>query len=514
RFKPGKTGHFAVTYDGSGKSEGIELYLNGQRQKSRFVNEWFDTLSSDFLSDAATLRLGGKDPESGLVPTINGFALFERSLTEREVTALFGLAEARKIEAKPVEKRSDDETKKLRAFFAAFHPGPARDALIELSDARTRLSLIESRTPTTLVMNEKDAPATAHILARGEYEQKGDEVAPAPPAFLPEIEGEFAPDRLGLAQWLVHPEHPLTARVAVNRIWQELFGVGLVKTSEDFGTQGESPSHPRLLDWLATEFVDSGWDVKHLYKTILMSETYRQSSVIPEGIAKRDPENRLLARGPRFRLDAEVIRDQALAVSGLLDTSMGGSGVKPYQQAGIWEAVGYTNSNTQTFFQDFGPSAEHRRSIYNFWKRTAHPANLAIFDAPNREICVMRRERTNTPLQALVLMNDPQFVRASRFFALRVLTEAEDRESRLDRMGMLLRGRAFSETEKQVFVNSINQFRDIYASDEKAAEALLVDEVNVAFSVSPTPEVPAPELAAWIMAANQALNLDEFITKN
>jgi len=231
-------------------------------------------------------------------------------------------------------------------------------------------------------------------------------------------------------------------------------------------------------------------------------------------MAERDPENRLLARGPRFRLDAEVIRDQALVASGLIDPTVGGASVKPYQPAGIWEAVGYTNSNTQTFLQDFGPTAEHRRSIYTFWKRTAHAPNLAILDAPNRESCVMRRERTNTPLQALVLMNDPQYVRASRYLALRVLGEVSDRDERLNRMAILLRGRPLNESERLIVVNSLDQFRNIYDSEPKAAEDLLIDEVNDGFSIHPAEGSSAAELAAWTMVANQMQNLDEVLNKN
>jgi hypothetical protein len=254
--------------------------------------------------------------------------------------------------------------------------------------------------------------------------------------------------------------------------------------------------------------------VKQLYRTILLSETYRQDSTISQEMAKHDPENRLLARGPRFRLDAEVIRDQALYVSGLLDESVGGPSVKPYQPGGIWEAVGYTNSNTQTFYQDFGPSAEHRRSLYAFWKRTAHPPNLAIFDAPNRESCIMRRERTNTPLQALVLMNDPQFVRTSRWLALRIIGETENRDERLDAMAELVRGRPLDEDERRIIINSLDQFQNIYGSDQTAAAALLVDEVNSEFSIPLPDPQRAPELAAWTMVANQMLNLDEAINKN
>lgn len=514
RFKAGASGHFAISYDGSGSSTGIRLYSNGDHQSSRFVNQWHDSLTGDFKTDRASLLVGGKDAVSGLVPAVTEFVLFDRKLTDEEIKALSAFPAVAAIEKKPEEKRSDKEKDELKRFLATRSKGPYQDALAELSILQTELSRIESVTPTTLVMAEKPDAPKAHLLLRGEYEQKGEEVTPAFPAFLNKFDTDLPPSRLGLAKWLVHPQHPLTARVAVNRIWQELFGVGLVKTSDDFGTQGENPSHPELLDYLAASFVESGWNVKALYRNIMLSETYRQSSVIPAGMAERDPENRLLARGPRFRLDAEVIRDQALAASGLMDATVGGPSVKPYQPAGIWEAVGYTNSNTQTFLQDFGPSAEHRRSVYTFWKRTAHAPNLAILDAPNRESCVMRRERTNTPLQALVLMNDPQYVRASRYLALRVLGEESDRDRRLDRIARLLRGRPLSEEERVVVVNSLDQFRNLYDSDPEAAGKLLVDEVNESFSIKPVGGGSAAELAAWTMVASQILNLDEVLNKN
>jgi len=514
RFKAGSDGHFAVTYDGSGTSDGIELYFNGARLQSRFVNQWHDSLVGDFESSETPLLVGGKDAESGLVPTVTGFLVRDRRLADEEIKALNDIPAVAGIEKKAAEKRSDKEKEQLKTTIARLSEGTYRDTLKEIATIKTALSKIESVTSTTLVMHEKDEAPKAHLLMRGEYEQKGDEVTPAFPAFLPVIDSDLPMNRLGLAKWLVHPDHPLTARVAVNRMWLELFGTGLVKTAEDFGTQGENPSHPELLDWLASTLIENGWDMKSLYKTIMLSETYRQSSRIDEQLAKFDPENRLLARGPRFRLDAEVIRDQALAASGLLDDAVGGPGVRPYQPAGIWEAVGYTNSNTQTFFQDFGPSAEHRRSLYSFWKRTAPSPNLSIFDAPNRESCIMRRERTNTPLQALVLMNDPQFVRASRYLALRVLGETDDRDERLDRMAELLRGRPLSDDERRIVVNSLDQFLNTYESDQAAAAGLLVDEVNPSFTIDVTEAEKAPELAAWTMVANQMLNLDEVINKN
>lgn len=514
KFRPGASGHFAVTYDGSGAGNGIEIYSNGTFQNSRFINEWHDSLVTDFKADQAELLVGGKDEASGLIPIVNEFAVFDRELTEKEIMGLSTFSAVKNIAKKPADKRTDKEKPQLKRYLATRSKGPYLDLLEKLSAARTELSKIESTTPTTLVMHEKKEAPKAHLLLRGEYDQVADEVSPAFPAFLPELEGDFKMNRLGLAQWLVHPEHPLTARVSANRIWQELFGIGLVKTAEDFGTQGENPSHPALLDWLASSFIESGWDVKALYRTIMMSETYRQKATMEEDLVKLDPDNRLLARGPRFRLDAEVIRDQALAASGLIDPAIGGPSVKPYQPSGIWEAVGYTNSNTQTFFQDYGPSAEHRRSVYSFWKRTAHPPSLAIMDAPNRESCVMRRERTNTPLQALVLMNDPQFVRASRYLALRVLSEATDQNERLNRLAELLRSRPLDSDEVKILTNSLDQFRNTYESNPGAARLLLVDEVNDGFSLDNMKEFPAPELAAWTMVASQLLNLDETLNKN
>lgn len=543
RIAAGSAGHFAVAYNGSGNSDGIVLFSHGKLISSRFQNSWLDTMEDDFSLKDGTLTIGGKIEGTEEPVKISELFLSDRLYSDREIELVAKLPELLKVEraekaaaAKAVKKalaeanapkpevkegeepkteKKPEKNKDLREFLAANSEGPYRDSLLALAELRTELQQIESISPTTMVMAEKEETMpTAHLLLRGEYDQKADEVAAAFPAFLPVLDETLPKNRLGLAKWLVHPDHPLTARVTVNRIWQEMFGVGLVKTSEDFGTQGENPSHPALLDFLAASFVESGWDVKALYRQIVLSDTYRQSSVIPEELRQRDPENRLLARGPRFRLDAEVIRDQALHVSGLLDDTFGGEGVRPYQPAGIWETVGYSNSNTQTFYQDYGPQAESRRSIYTFWKRTAHSPTLAIFDAPNREICIMRRERTNTPLQALVMMNDPQFVRAARHLAKRVLDEAEERDERFDLLATLLRGHPFSEDERRVVTNSFDQFRNIYESDEAAAALLLIDESNPAFSI-PAQEVGSvPEFAAYTMVANQIMNLDESLNKN
>jgi hypothetical protein len=293
----------------------------------------------------------------------------------------------------------------------------------------------------------------------------------------------------------------------VNRFWQQYFGVGFVKTAEDFGVQGENPSHPGLLDWLATEFMRNGWDVKRMQKSILMSATYRQSSKLTPQLLARDPENRLLARGPRFRVDAEAVRDTAMFVSGLLVERVGGKGVKPYQPPGLWEAVSFNNS--QKYVPDPG-EGQYRRSLYTYWKRQSPPPNMMLFDAPTREYCVVRRPRTNTPLQALALMNDLQMVEASRAFAQRMMTEGgKDAESRLAYGFRLATSRKISKDESKVLLDVLNQQRADYQKNTEAADKLL----NIgAFKAKS--ELDRAELAAWTMVANTILNLDETITKN
>jgi len=346
------------------------------------------------------------------------------------------------------------------------------------------------------------------VLERGQYTEKREPVSSAIPEWIaPPVENAPA-NRLGLAQWLVQPRHPLTSRVTVNRFWQHFFGTGLVKTSEDFGLQGEQPSHPELLDWLAIDFIESGWDVKRFLKQIVMSATYQQSSKVDQLKLAVDPENRLLARGPRFRLDAEVIRDQALSLSGLLIGTIGGKSVKPYQPAGLWKPVGFGGSNTATFVQDTGDKL-FRRSMYTFWKRTVPPPSMATFDAPDRETCQVRRARTNTPLQALVLMNDVQYVEAARMFAERVMNEGgmavDDRVTFAFRS---LLNRRPSTTELESLTNLFEEYLSMFTSDSESATRLL------AAGESPRNEqLNVSELAAWTMVTHLLLNLSEAVTK-
>ena len=381
----------------------------------------------------------------------------------------------------------------------------------QLAETKKRKGDLEKAIPTTLVWSEMAEPKPAFILTRGAYDKQGERVYRDTPAALPpltQVAENETPNRLHLAQWLVSPEHPLTARVTVNRIWQQYFGIGIVETAEDFGSQGTQPTHPGLLDWLAVDFRENGWDVKRFHKLIVMSSTYRQSSKMSPELIATDPENGLLARGPRFRLDAEVVRDSALANSRLLVRRVGGPSVKPYQPPGIWYAVGYTNSNTARFSRDNG-DALYRRSMYTFWKRTAPPPTMATLDAPSRETCTVRRSRTNTPLAALALMNDEQFVEASRAFAQRILLEGGETESERAAFGFrVATGRRPSDAELAVLLDVFQANLKKYQSDQDAAEGLIAVGAS-----EPPEELDAAELAAWTMVANMILNLDETITK-
>jgi hypothetical protein len=393
---------------------------------------------------------------------------------------------------------------------AAAAGGPALLPLLgKFDEAKHERDRLDNAIPATLVFKERAQPRPAYLLKRGEYDQRGAEVGRATPAFLPPLPSDAPRNRLGLAHWLVAPEHPLTARVAVNRLWQQVFGTGIVKTAEDFGSQGEPPSHPRLLDWLAVQFIDDGWNVKKMMKRIVTSATYRQSTKVTADRLAKDPGNRLLSHGPRFRLDAETLRDQALAIGGLLVEHVGGPSVKPPQPAGLWEAVGYTGSNTVRFTADTGRDKVHRRSLYTFWKRTAPPPQMTAFDAPSREACTVRRERTNTPLQALLLLNEPQYVEAARALAERVLHgTAVTPEARLTYLFRLATARKPDSKELGELLAAYRDYRAEYGRDSRAAAVL-----TAVGETKPDPKLDPTELAAWTMIANTVLNLDEVLNK-
>lgn len=410
------------------------------------------------------------------------------------------------------EKRTEDQKKKLITYFvqqvSPQHSATFADPMKRQKDLEKQLAELEKAIPATLVMEDRKDPRQAHVLERGEYTEKREPVSSAVPEWIAPLPKDAPSNRLGLAQWLVSPENPLTARVTVNRFWQHFFGIGLVRTSEDFGIQGEQPTHPELLDWLAVHFVESGWNVKQFHKMLIMSTTYQQSSHVSPELLTADPENRLLARGPRFRLDAEVIRDSALAVSGLLVNTIGGKSVRPYQPAGLWKPVGFGGSNTSVFVQDKG-SKLYRRSMYTFWKRTSPPPSMATFDAPDRETCQVRRARTNTPLQSLVLMNDVQFFEAARKFAERVMTEGgtEPQERLIHAYRMIVSRRPDNE-ESESLLQLLQVYTQEFRADPEAAEKLLSTGESARNSA-----LDASELGAWTMITHLLLNLSETVTK-
>lgn len=420
--------------------------------------------------------------------------------------------------------RSPEQHQKLRTYYAA-HSDDTKRLRIDLANLEERLAVLTRKFPT-MIMDEAAEPRATYILRRGDYSQPTEKVSPGTPAVLPPLPAGAPADRLGLAQWVTLREHPLTARVAVNRVWQLLFGAGLVRTPADFGAQGEYPTHPELLDWLAVDFMEHGWDTKRLVRQIVSSATYRQSSSAPgatgsptainaaastSALLARDPGNRLLARGPRFRLPAEFIRDSALKISGLLVDRLGGPSVNPYTPGDLWREIshyGSTPATAQSFVQDHGEKL-YRRSLYTYWKRTVPPPNMVAFDAPNRETCVVARPSTTTPLQALVLLNDVQFVEASRAFAERIIAHADVDANRLRWAFAECLSRPPTDAELAVMSDALERERARYAANENAAGEYLANGESLRDET-----LPPAEHAAWSQIAVLLLNLSETITRN
>ena len=421
--------------------------------------------------------------------------------------------EIQKILDVEAEKQTEDQHRKVKEYYLQnVHPEHVTSFAKmqkDLEETKKALAEVEKSIPATLVMEDRKEPRQAHVLERGQYTEKRDAVSSAVPQWIAPLPAGAPNNRLGLASWLVSPENPLTARVTVNRFWLQHFGMGLVKTAEDFGIQGEQPSHPELLDWLALEFIQSGWNMKQLHKLIMMSGTYQQSSKVTPEQLQKDPENRLLSRGPRFRLDAEVIRDNALATSGLLVRDVGGKSVRPYQPSGLWKAVGFGGSNTSVFAQDKGEKL-YRRSMYTFWKRTSPPPSMSTFDAPDRETCQVRRARTNTPLQSLVLMNDVQFVEAARKLAERVLQDGGSTPVEQLVFAFRTTTSRFPEPYEQDSLMLLHKeyLQEFQSKPENATKLLSAGE-------SPRDtKLPAADLAAWTMICHLLLNLSETVTQN
>jgi len=492
-----------LTYDGSGKAEGLKVYYDGKPQKLKVEN---NKLKRNSIKSAVPLTIGSRTPGGSAHGVgLADLAIHGRVFSEAEVRGVSQAATLAEIVKLPPPERA-----KAAAGHYDWWLGGQDQAFIAASKAvaglETEIAAIKARGTIAHVMHEKEGLPKAHILDRGEYDKPKEEVTADTPAALPPFPEHLPRNRLGLARWLLSPEHPLTARVTVNRFWQEVFGTGLVKTAGDFGITGDLPSHPELLDWLAIDFREQGWDVKRLFRQMLTSATYRQAALTtPEKIAA-DRDNRLLSRGPRFRMDAEMIRDQALAASGLLVRKVGGPSVKPYQPVGVWEAVAMPESNTRRYVADTGDNL-YRRSLYWFWKRSAPPASLDIFNAPSREICTVKRERTNTPLQALVTLNDPQFVESARALADLALDEPGDDAARIDLLSRRLLARPLEPDEREIAAASLARLAEHYAANPEDAAQL------VAVGASKPRSADLPRLAAWTMLVNQLSNLDEVLCK-
>jgi hypothetical protein len=504
----GQWHHVAVTYSGSRMAEGVQVYLDG---KTAQLHVELDTLYRPFRNAGKAfrepLRIGtGWGPERRFRGRIEDVRVYGRILSSDEL-AILGLRESiSEIASKPAGQRTPAEQLALRRYFvekaAPIDVQTTWRRVLELKRDREKL---ERSFPTAMVMSEAPIRKRTFMLVRGAYDKRGEEVQPGLPDVLPHASSGLPDNRLGFAQWLVSMENPLLARVTVNRFWQMYFGTGLVKTTEDFGAQGELPSHPELLEWLAAQFIASGWDVKAIQKLIVTSATYRQASAATPELLQRDPENRLLARGPRLRLSAEIVRDQALFAAGLLFERIGGPSVKPYQPEGLWDEISMQDTD---YRQHHGPNL-YRRSLYTFWKRTVGPPFMLSFDAANRETCVVRENRTNTPLQALNLMNDVTFVEAARALGQRMILQGgPDLSDRLQYGFRLVTGRRPSAQEEQILMENYSFHREYFKADPTRTKRYL-SQGEFPLNAS----VDCIELASYTAIGSLLLNLDEAITK-
>ncbi|HEY3937297.1 MAG TPA: DUF1553 domain-containing protein [Bryobacteraceae bacterium] len=499
--------HVLVTYDGSGQAKGVQVYIDGRGIPVEILRNQPVTASFD----KGDLETGNKDWGTPLKGALADLRLYDRRLYANEALELGLLSPLHTVLQTSRDRRSEGQQKWLRGYFLTEVANGLERQLNRDDETLNRgLAQLNREIPSTMVMAEMAKPRATFILKRGDYRMPLDQVTPNTPAVLPPLPADAPRNRLSLAKWIVDPANPLAARVAVNHFWQMYFGVGIVKTSEDFGSQGDPPSNQELLDWLATEFISTHWDVKAMQRLIVTSAVYRQSSRVTPELLERDPENRLMARGPRFRLAAEMIRDNALSVSGLLNDKLGGPSVFPYQPKGLWEEMAFGGDfSAQKYEQSHGADL-YRRSLYTFIKRSVPAPGLNTFDAPDREKCSARRTITNTPLQALLLMDDPTYLEAARALAQRDLTSAGPSET--DRVRYAFRlatERDPSPQENDLLCKLYQKERDHYSTDQKAAEKLL----SIGES-KPDPKLAPAELAAWTLVTSTILNMDETVTKN
>lgn len=508
-YPVGEWTHVFFTYDGSRTARGIRIYINGEFSP---IDVRLDVLGpKDSIKTEATTHLGRRDDFDPMRETrFQDVRFYRRSLSPGEVARLPYEDIAAEIVARqpdPSKWTTDEAFVAADRFFIRTVDATGKELAAALAAHESALAALMKDGSPSLIAREKSTPAYAHTLKRGDYFARDERVGPATPHFMPPLPTGSPQNRRGLADWLFTPEQPLFARVTVNRMWQEVFGRGLVESSGDFGIMGSRPSHPELLDWLSVEFRESGWDVKRFYRTLVTSATYRQSARVSDATLAKDPFNKLLARGPRFRMDGEVLRDAALATSGLLVEKLGGPPVKPYQPPGIWEEVAMPGSTTGIYTQDKGEGL-YRRTLYSVWKRSSPPPSMETFDAVSREVVCTQRARTNTPLQALVTMNDTQWVEAARKLAERTVGAVSTSEARLDFLANSTLGRGLDAFERGKLLASYATFTTRFRAEPEMAKALLTVGESPVDS-----RVDAVELAAWSMVASQFYNLDEFLSK-
>lgn len=505
--------HVAFSYDGMGKASGVRLFIDGEQRelKVRYDCLQRSTHPIRFSKEKTNtaLRLGKSyrafTGEYGIFTgKLDELQLFSRPISALEAAELAGIRSVKKELEKYAEKPEEELEKQLLATWRVRHADPLEHEIVALR--QEQIDLLDT-VPEVMIMQEMEKLRTTHVLSRGLYDQPREEVSPGTPASIFPFPDTLPRNRLGLARWLTDPKHPLTARVTVNRFWQQFFGRGLVDTPHDFGLQGSLPTHPALLDWLAATFVESNWDVKALLRTIVLSTTYRQSSDASLELRQKDPDNLLLARSPSYRLPAEMIRDNALAAAGLLDHTIGGPSVKPVQPEGLWREKTSSTHLLRAYEPDTG-SARYRRSMYTFLRRTSPPPAMTVFDAPNRSVCVAQRQRTNTPMQALVLLNDPQFVEAARELAQRMCQQYDELDTQLRVAFRLLTGRYPSDGQ-------LNELRALYR-EEHARFAEKPEAARQFLSIGqypPADTIPSVDLAALTVAVNTMMNFDGFYTK-
>ena len=518
RLPPGEWTHIVITHDGTGERAGMNVFRDGdvvEASGSEYFTKAIGSIRTGLpleLGRGRTRGRGGRDELEMRYFSGGGIAdlrVFNRPLTVQEAKVVSLWSTLEQAREKYPDALDEVEREALRLYYLSVKDEQYQGLVARSQQIEREWREMRRRGGVTHVMNERTgSEAAAHVLDRGMYDQPLERVVAGTPAALPPMEESWPRNRLGLARWLVDDRNPLTSRVTVNRFWQQVFGTGLVTTSEDFGAQGDPPTHPALLDWLAVEFRESGWDVKQFFRTLVTSATYRQSALATPEKLEEDPDNRLFSRGPRFRMDAEMVRDYALDASGLLVRTIGGPSVRPYQPVGVWSTVAMPQSNTRLYRQDEG-DALYRRSLYTFWKRSAPPPSLEIFNAPTREHSVVRRERTNTPLQALVTMNDPQFVEASRHLAQRAMRQTGAAfDPGLDFVTLRLLARRFNGAERDIARRSYDGLVQAYRADPDEAQRLL--------DVGDSPAddtLPMAEAAAWTMLVTQVMNLDEVLNK-